>query len=92
MEISRAGVVGAGFMGSGIAESAASAGIDVTVFEPEDAEELIARIAYTTEMADLDGVDAVLEAVTENPRLKGQLATSSDWTCSTRCATRCMRS
>src|SRR6185437_7679658 len=35
--ISRVGVVGAGFMGSGIAESAASAGIDVTVFEPEPA-------------------------------------------------------
>jgi 3-hydroxybutyryl-CoA dehydrogenase len=105
MEIARVGVVGAGFMGSGIAESAASAGIDVTVFEPEqapldrsrsrlqvsvergvsrgklsqqDAEELIARIAYTTEMADLDGVDAVLEAVTEDPRLKGQLFASLD--------------
>ena len=105
MEISRVGVVGAGFMGSGIAESAASAGIDVTVFEPErppldrsrsrlqvsvdrgvsrgklsaeDAEKLIARIAYTTEMADLDGVDAVLEAVTEDPRLKGQLFASLD--------------
>ena len=37
MEIARIGVVGAGFMGSGIAESAASAGIDVTVFEPEQA-------------------------------------------------------
>ena len=37
MEIARVGVVGAGFMGSGIAESAASAGIDVTVFEPEQA-------------------------------------------------------
>jgi 3-hydroxybutyryl-CoA dehydrogenase len=35
--VSRIGVVGAGFKGSGIAESAASAGIDVTVFEPEAA-------------------------------------------------------
>ena len=35
--VSRLGVVGAGFMGSGIAESAASSGIDVTVFEPESA-------------------------------------------------------
>jgi 3-hydroxybutyryl-CoA dehydrogenase len=35
--VSRIGVVGAGFMGSGIAESAASAGIDVTVFEPKAA-------------------------------------------------------
>jgi 3-hydroxybutyryl-CoA dehydrogenase len=105
MEIGRIGVVGAGFMGSGIAESAASAGIDVTVFEPEqapldrsrsrlavsvergvsrgklsaeDAEGLIARIAYTTEMGDLDGVDAVLEAVTEDPRVKGRLFATLD--------------
>jgi 3-hydroxybutyryl-CoA dehydrogenase len=98
--ISRVGVVGAGFMGSGIAESAASAGIDVTVFEPEraplarsrerlaqsvgraqsrgklsaqDAEVLIGRVAYTTDLDDLGGVDAVLEAVTEDPRVKGKL-------------------
>jgi 3-hydroxybutyryl-CoA dehydrogenase len=98
--VARVGVVGAGFMGSGIAESAASAGIDVTVFEPEsaplkrsrerlatsvqravsrgkltaeDAEGLTARVAYTTEIDDLDGVDAVLEAVTEDPRVKGKL-------------------
>jgi 3-hydroxybutyryl-CoA dehydrogenase len=98
--VGRVGVVGAGFMGSGIAESAASAGIDVTVFEPEaaplkrsrerlaasvgravsrgkltaeDAEGLTARIAYTTEFDDLAGVDAVLEAVTEDPRVKGKL-------------------
>jgi 3-hydroxybutyryl-CoA dehydrogenase len=98
--VGRIGVVGAGFMGSGIAESAASAGIDVTVFEPdaaplkrsrerlsvsvdravsrgkltaEDAEGLTARIAYTREFDDLGGVDAVLEAVTEDPRVKGKL-------------------
>jgi 3-hydroxybutyryl-CoA dehydrogenase len=98
--LSRVGVVGAGFMGSGIAESAASAGIDVTVFEPEaaplkrsrerlavsveravsrgkltaeDAEGLTARIAYTNDFDDLGGVDAVLEAVTEDPRVKGTL-------------------
>jgi 3-hydroxybutyryl-CoA dehydrogenase len=98
--VSRLGVVGAGFMGSGIAESAASAGIDVTVFEPEaaplkrsrerlttsveravsrgkltaeDAEALTGRIAYTSDFDDLGGVDAVLEAVTEDPRVKGKL-------------------
>jgi 3-hydroxybutyryl-CoA dehydrogenase len=98
--VSRLGVVGAGFMGSGIAESAASAGIDVTVFEPEaaaltrsrerlavsvdravsrgklsaeDAEGLTGRVAYTTEFDDLGGVDAVLEAVSEDPRVKGKL-------------------
>ncbi len=98
--VSRVGVVGAGFMGSGIAESAASAGIDVTVFEPEavplkrsrerlatsvdravargkltaeEAEGLTGRIAYTSEFDDLAGVDAVLEAVSEDPRVKGTL-------------------
>jgi 3-hydroxybutyryl-CoA dehydrogenase len=99
-EISRVGVVGAGFMGSGIAESCAVAGVDVTVFEPEqapldrsrgrleqsiaravargklsrdDADGVVGRIAYTTEMADLDGVDAVIEAVVEDPLIKGKL-------------------
>src|ERR671938_536526 len=43
-DIARVGVVGAGFMGSGIAESCARA-----------------------------GVDAVLEAVIEDPRVKGRL-------------------
>jgi 3-hydroxybutyryl-CoA dehydrogenase len=98
--IARVAVVGAGFMGSGIAESAASAGIDVTVFEPDpapldrsrerlaqsvgraesrgklsrdDAEALVDRIVYTTELDDLDGVDAVLEAVSEDPRVKGKI-------------------
>ncbi len=105
MALSRIAVVGAGFMGSGIAESAASAGVDVTVFEPEEAplersrsrlhesvdravsrgkmtgeeaEGLVARIAYTTEIGDLDGVDAVMEAVTEDPRVKGRLFASLD--------------
>jgi len=105
MPLSRVAVVGAGFMGSGIAESAASAGIDVTVFEPEEAplersrsrlhesvdravargkmtseeaEGLVGRIAYTIDIADLDGVDAVMEAVTEDPRVKGKLFASLD--------------
>lgn len=33
--IDRLAVVGAGFMGSGIAESAAAAGVAVTVYEPD---------------------------------------------------------
>jgi 3-hydroxybutyryl-CoA dehydrogenase len=100
MSIDRVAVVGAGFMGSGIAESTAAAGIDVTVFEPEQAplersraqlessvaratsrgkmtqeegESLIGRVAYTTRVEDLDSVDAVVEAVTEDPRVKGTL-------------------
>jgi 3-hydroxybutyryl-CoA dehydrogenase len=87
-------------MGSGIAESAAAAGVDVTIYEPEqtpldraggrlaqsveravsrgklsreDADALTGRIAYTTSLDDLDGVDAVVEAVFEDPRVKGQI-------------------
>jgi 3-hydroxybutyryl-CoA dehydrogenase len=98
-------VVGAGFMGSGIAESAAAAGIDVTVHEPEraplersraqleksvaravsrgkmsedDAGALIERISYTSEIDDLGGVDAVIEAVVEDPRVKGKLFAALD--------------
>ncbi|HET9123808.1 MAG TPA: 3-hydroxybutyryl-CoA dehydrogenase [Solirubrobacteraceae bacterium] len=105
MEISRVAVVGAGFMGSGIAESCAAAGVDVTVYEPEeaplersrkrlaqsteravsrgkmsadDAEALTARIAYTTSMHDLEGVDGVMEAVVEDPRVKGKLFQTLD--------------
>ena len=100
MEISRVAVVGAGFMGSGIAESCAAAGVDVTVYEPdeaplqrsrgrltqstdralsrgkmtqEEADALIGRIVYTNSLDDLDGVDGVMEAVVEDPRLKGEL-------------------
>jgi 3-hydroxybutyryl-CoA dehydrogenase len=36
-EISEIGIVGAGFMGSGIAESAARAGLGVQLFEPDEA-------------------------------------------------------
>jgi 3-hydroxybutyryl-CoA dehydrogenase len=36
-QIERIGVVGAGFMGSGIAESAARAGVTVQVYEPDEA-------------------------------------------------------
>jgi 3-hydroxybutyryl-CoA dehydrogenase len=39
----------------------------------EDAEALTARVAYTSEFDDLGGADAVLEAVTEDPRVKGKL-------------------
>jgi 3-hydroxybutyryl-CoA dehydrogenase len=99
MALSRVAVVGPGFMGSGIAESAASAGLDVTVFEPEEAplgrsrsrlhesvdravargkmtgeeaEGLVGRIAHTTEMADLDGVDAVIGSGYRGPTGQGQ--------------------
>jgi len=35
-DIAKIGIVGAGFMGSGIAESAARAGIEVTLHEPDE--------------------------------------------------------
>ena len=100
MTIQGIAVVGAGFMGSGIAESAAAAGIAVTLYEPEqapldrsrgrlaesvqravergklsgpDAEALTGRITYTTALEDLRGCDAVIEAVFEDPQVKGKI-------------------
>ena len=100
MTIDRLAVVGAGFMGSGIAESAAAVGVEVTVYEPDQAplersrerlamslrraverkklsgaetEALRGRITYTTAIEDLRGVDAVIEAVFEDPRVKGEI-------------------
>jgi 3-hydroxybutyryl-CoA dehydrogenase len=87
-------------MGSGIAEAAASAGIDVVLYEPEQgpldrsrerleeslgnavargkleveaAETLASRISYSTTLAGLDGADVAIEAVLEDPQLKGEL-------------------
>jgi 3-hydroxybutyryl-CoA dehydrogenase len=92
-------------MGSGIAESAAAAGVDVTVHEPElaplersrkqletsvaravsrgklsreEADALIERISYSSRFDDLGGVDAVIEAVVEDPRVKGKLFAQLD--------------
>jgi 3-hydroxybutyryl-CoA dehydrogenase len=94
------GVVGAGFMGSGIAESAAAAGVRAIVHEPDQAPldrsrraletsvgralargkltdeaagELIGRVSYTTDIDELAPVEAVIEAVTEDARVKGKL-------------------
>jgi 3-hydroxybutyryl-CoA dehydrogenase len=100
MSISVVGVVGAGFMGSGIAESAAVAGKHVVVYEPDerplqrsrdsllasvakavargklsgaDGERVNDRVLYTTRLGDLAGADAVVEAVTEDARIKREL-------------------
>jgi 3-hydroxybutyryl-CoA dehydrogenase len=99
------GVVGAGFMGSGIAESAARAGVVVHLYEPEQAalersrgriqtsvargvaggkltdEEagaLLARIVPTTRLDDLAPAQLVVEAVVEDPRLKGEVFADLD--------------
>jgi 3-hydroxybutyryl-CoA dehydrogenase len=98
--VTRVGIVGAGFMGSGIAESAARAGVDVTLHEPDqepldrsraaiersvaravkggkltdaDAAQLVDRVAWTTSFDDLGGCDLVVEAVIEDPRVKGKV-------------------
>jgi 3-hydroxybutyryl-CoA dehydrogenase len=98
--VSRVGVVGAGFMGSGIAESAARAGLDVVLYEPHapvleqarerieqslgravrsgkldaDAlEDVLDRIATTSDLADLAGSQLVVEAVYEDAEVKGRL-------------------
>ena len=100
MTISVLGVVGAGFMGSGIAESAAVAGKHVVMFEPaeeplararhklaqslekaigrgklarEAADSVLDRVVYTTRIEDLRGADAVIEAVTEDARVKDEV-------------------
>ena len=103
--VERIGVVGGGFMGSGIAEAAAAAEIAVTVYEPEqspldrsrsnieasvtkavarrkltgeESEALLERVQFTTRFEDLDDVDGVIEAVTEDPRVKGKLFAQLD--------------
>jgi 3-hydroxybutyryl-CoA dehydrogenase len=100
VSVARIGIVGAGFMGSGIAESAARAGVDVTLHEPadgvldrskgrieqsvaravkggkltdNDAAQLIDRVAWTASFDDLGGCDLVVEAVVEDPRVKGEV-------------------
>ena len=69
MSIERVGVIGAGQMGSGIAEVSAKAGADVVVYEPT--EELITggrnRITASLERAVSKGK---LAEVTATPRLR----------------------
>jgi 3-hydroxybutyryl-CoA dehydrogenase len=101
----RVGVVGAGFMGSGIAESAARAGIPVVLYEPETAplqrsreriessleravagekvtreaaDALLARLGWTTDLAELAGSDVVIEAIVEDPQIKGTMFRALD--------------
>jgi 3-hydroxybutyryl-CoA dehydrogenase len=98
-------VVGAGFMGSGIAETAARTGLKVILYEPEDAPlerssqrlteslaravergkmseddaaALRGRIVPTTSMDDLEGAQAVVEAIVEEPTIKGKVFAELD--------------
>ncbi|MGX6448165.1 3-hydroxybutyryl-CoA dehydrogenase [Patulibacter sp. S7RM1-6] len=99
------GIVGAGLMGSGIAESAARAGLEVRVYEPaeapldgsrerirasvdravqrgkltaEDADALVGRIAWTTDLGDLGAADLVVEAVKEDVDVKREVFSALD--------------
>ena len=97
-QIESVGIVGAGFMGSGIAESVARAGIGAVLYEPypealersrervarsvqravsgdkltsDEADALQARLQWTTDIAALGGAGLVVEAIVEDPQLKG---------------------
>jgi 3-hydroxybutyryl-CoA dehydrogenase len=99
------GVVGAGFMGSGIAESAARAGARVHRFEPEAAalersrsriassvdravsggkldtsaaQALMERLEFGTDLDALAGCELVVEAVYEDPDVKGPIFRALD--------------
>lgn len=92
MAIATLGIVGAGLMGSGIAEVAARSGVDTTVCEvdqraldtarqriqrslergrstgklsDEQVDEILSRIAYSTDVEDLAPSDIVVEAIAE---------------------------
>ncbi|HEY5144737.1 MAG TPA: 3-hydroxybutyryl-CoA dehydrogenase [Solirubrobacteraceae bacterium] len=105
--IETVGVVGAGFMGSGIAESSARAGLAVHVYEPDatalersrgrieqsvaravrggklSAEEgaaLIDRVSWTEDLAELAPAQVVVEAIVEDPAVKGEVFARMDAT------------
>ena len=94
------GIVGAGFMGSGIAESVARAGVDVILFEPDAAvlersrvrvrasvdrgvsagkltaeagDALTAAVRWVDDPAQLATAQLVIEAVYEDPEVKGPI-------------------
>jgi 3-hydroxybutyryl-CoA dehydrogenase len=104
-EIAQLGVVGAGFMGSGIAESAARAGVAVTLYEPDaaplersrerievslnrvvergrlsqdEADALVKRIEWSTDLHSLGGSDLVIEAIVEDEGIKARTFTALD--------------
>lgn len=103
--ITRVGVIGAGLMGSGIAEVCARAGLDVVVREIDgaaaaagqariekslnralaagkitsgDRDVAVGCLAYTTSLDDLADRDLIIEAATENPRVKAALFAELD--------------
>jgi 3-hydroxybutyryl-CoA dehydrogenase len=104
-ELGEIGVVGAGFMGSGIAESAARAGALVHLDEPDQtaldrsrsriaasvdravsggkldtsaAQALMERVDFNTDLGALGECEIVIEAVYEDPEVKGPLFRALD--------------
>jgi 3-hydroxybutyryl-CoA dehydrogenase len=104
-QLEQIGVVGAGFMGSGIAESTARAGLPVVLYEPEgaplarsrerietsvqrgvdrrklsdaEATALLGRLTWTSDLDALDGADLVVEAIVEDPQVKGKVFAQLD--------------
>jgi 3-hydroxybutyryl-CoA dehydrogenase len=105
VSIQRVGVIGAGQMGSGIAEVSAKAGADVIVYEPtdelvtaghkrltqsleraaakgklseDDRDAALARLKFTTDLADLADRQLVIEAVVEDETVKGKIFAELD--------------
>jgi 3-hydroxybutyryl-CoA dehydrogenase len=105
VSIERVGVIGAGQMGSGIAEVSAKAGTDVIVYEPtdelvtaghkrltqsleraaakgklseDDRDAALARLTFTTSLADLADRQLVIEAVVEDETVKGKIFAELD--------------
>ena len=105
MSIERVGVIGAGQMGSGIAEVSAKAGADVVVYEPtdelvtaghkrltqsleraaakgklseDDRDAALARLKFTTDLADLADRQLVIEAVVEDETVKAKIFVELD--------------
>ncbi|MBU8808573.1 3-hydroxybutyryl-CoA dehydrogenase [Mycolicibacterium goodii] len=103
--IERVGVVGAGQMGSGIAEVSARAGVDVLVYDTTDAfvtngrnritksleravsagkvterekDDALARLRFTTDLADMADRQLVIEAVIEDENIKGEIFAELD--------------
>lgn len=108
MDIKTIGVVGAGQMGSGIAQVASQSGFNVIMSDIADSfvqkgissisknldrlvekgkissqkrEEILGRIKGTIEIKDMEGVDFVIEAATENESLKLDLFRQLDQIC-----------